>query len=82
MDERGLRPGRGTSVIAGPGDFQQREMPCRVSANFVAQVAATYFRFPQTCARRRTDLCEVIRIYDNAVAPKLEPVGTTIYRKT
>jgi hypothetical protein len=82
MNERGPQSGTGTSVISRSGDFPQRDMSCRISANFVAQVAATFFRFPQTCARRRNDLPDVIRIYDHAVAPKLVPAGTTIRCKT
>jgi hypothetical protein len=87
MDEHGPQSGTGTSVVTGMDDFPQRDfpqrnMPCRSSANFVAQVAATFFRFPQTCARRRTDLRDAIRIYDSAVAPKLAPAGTTIRCKT
>jgi hypothetical protein len=82
MDERGPQSAKGTSVVTGMDDFLQRDRPCRVSANFVAQVAATFFRFPQTCARRRIDLRDVIRIYDNAVTPKLVKTGTMVCRKT
>jgi hypothetical protein len=82
MDECRPQSGAGSSVTPGPGDIPQRDTPCFVSANFVTQVAATFFQFPQTCARRRIDLRDVIRVYDTAVAPKLVPVGTTIRRKT
>jgi hypothetical protein len=82
IDERAPQSGTGTSVISSTGDFPQRDMSCRISANFVTQVAATFFRFPQTCARRRTELRDGIRIYDHAVASKLVPAGTAVCRKT
>jgi hypothetical protein len=88
MAERGPTFGTGTSVVAGTDDFSkrddspQRDMSYRTSANFVTQVAATFLRFPQTCARRRADLRDGIRIYDHAVAARLIPAGAAIYRKT
>jgi hypothetical protein len=82
MDECGPKSGTETSVVADTDDFSQRDVPCRISANFVTQVAATFLRFPQTCARRRADLRDGIRIYDHAVAPKLGPAGAAVHRKT
>jgi hypothetical protein len=81
MDECGPKLGTDTSVVADT-DFSPRDVPCRISANFVTQVAATFFRFPQTCARRRADLRDGIRIYDHAMAPKLGPAGAAVHRKT
>lgn len=81
MDECEPKLGAETSVVADT-DFSQRDVPCRISANFVTQVAATFLRFPQTCARRRADLRDGIRIYDHAVAPKLVPAGAAVHRKT
>jgi hypothetical protein len=82
MDECGPQSGTATSVVAGTSDFSQRHASCRISANFVTQVAATFLRFPQTCARRRADLRDGIRTHDHAVALKLMPAGTAVYRKT
>jgi hypothetical protein len=82
MDECGPKSGTVTSAVTGTGDFPQGHASCRISANFVTQVAATFLRFPQTCARRRADLRDGIRTYDHAVALKLMPAGTAVYRKT
>jgi hypothetical protein len=82
MDECGPQSGAEASVVIATDNFQQRGLPCRISANFVTQVAATFLGLPQTCARRRADLRVGTRIYDEAVAPKLNPAGAAVYRKT
>jgi hypothetical protein len=78
IDDSVPQSGTATSVIAGADDFLQRDMPCRISANFVAQLAATFLHCPQTRARRRIDLCDAIQIYDNTAATKPAPAGTAV----
>jgi hypothetical protein len=81
IDERVPQSGTATSAVASASDFSQRDLPCRISANFVAQLAAAFLRCPQTCTRRRIDFRDAIQIYDNAESARLMPTGTAIYCK-
>lgn len=82
IDDGGPQLGTAKSSIASANDFPQRDMPRRMSANFVTQVAASFLHCPQTCARRRIDLRDAIQIYNNVSAAKLMPAGTAIRRET
>jgi hypothetical protein len=68
MDEDVPQFGAATSLVANGDNPRQRDLPCRISSNFVAQLAATFLQSPQTRARRRRELCDAIRTYDDAVA--------------
>lgn len=82
IDDSVPRSGTATPVIAGTDDFPQRDRPGRISANFVAQLAATFLNCPQTRARRRIDLRDATKIYDDAAAARLVPASTAIRCKT
>jgi hypothetical protein len=68
MDEGVPQSGAATSLVTNGDDLRQRDLACRVSSNFVAQLAATFLQAPQTRARRRLELSDAIQIYDGAVA--------------
>jgi hypothetical protein len=57
-----------TSLVTSGGNSQRRDLSCRISSNFVAQLAATSLQAPQTRPRRRLELPDAIRTYDDAVA--------------
>ena len=57
-----------TSLVTSGANPRQRDLSCRVSSNFAAQLAATFLQSPQTRARRRLELRDAIRTYDDAVA--------------
>jgi hypothetical protein len=68
MDEDVAQSRTATSLVTSGTNPRQRDLSCRVSSNFVAQLAATFLQTPQTRARRRLELCDAIRTYDDAVA--------------
>jgi hypothetical protein len=68
MDEDVPQSGTATSLITSGDNRRQRDLPCHVSSNFVAQLVATFLQSPQTRARRRLELRDAIRTYDDAVA--------------
>jgi hypothetical protein len=68
MDEEVPQSGAATSLVTSGDNPRHRDLPCRVSSNFVAQLVATSLQAPQTRPRRRLDSREVIRTYDAAVA--------------
>lgn len=82
IDDGIRQSGPSTPVPTRVNDFPQRDIPCRISANFVTQVAATFLHCPQTSARRRIDLRDAIQTYNNAVNPTRAPSSTAIHCKT
>lgn len=68
MDEEVPQSGAATSLVTTGNNPRQRHLSCRVSSNFVAQLVATFLQSPQTRARRRLELRDAIRTYDDAVA--------------
>ena len=56
------------SLVTSGGNPRRRDLSCRVSSNFVAQLVATSVQAPQTRPRRRLELRDAIRTYDDAVA--------------
>jgi hypothetical protein len=68
MDEDVPQSGVGTSLATNGDNLRRRDLPCRISSTFVAQLAATFLQTPQTRARRRLELTDAIRTYDDAVA--------------
>ena len=68
MDEDVPQSGTATSLITNGDNLRQRDLSCHASSNFVAQLAATSLQTPQTRARRRLELRDAIRTYDDAVA--------------
>jgi hypothetical protein len=81
INETALRSGIMLPIVSGD-NAQQVNLPCRISANFVTQLVATFLPAPQTCLKRRTDLRDAIRSYHGAVTPKRLLPGITICRKT
>jgi hypothetical protein len=57
-----------TSLVTSGGNPRRRDLSCRVSSNFVAQLVAMSLQAPQTRPRRRLELHDAIRTYDDAVA--------------
>jgi hypothetical protein len=68
MDEGVPQCGAASSLVTKGDNPRQRELSCHVSSNFVAQLAATFLQTPQTRARRRLEVRDAIRTYDDAVA--------------
>ena len=68
MDEGVPQCGAASSLVTNGENHRQRDLSCHVSSNFVAQLAATFLQTPQTRARRRLEVRDAIRTYDDAVA--------------
>jgi hypothetical protein len=68
MDQDVPQSSTATSLVASGDNPGQRDLSCRVSSNFVAQLVATSLQVAQTRARRRLELHDAIRTYDDAVA--------------
>ena len=81
INETALRSGTIPPIVSGD-NAQQVNLPCRISANFVTQLVATFLPDPHTCLKRRTDLRDAIRSYHGAVTPKRWLPGIAICRKT
>jgi hypothetical protein len=82
MDGNLPQSGMATFLVSTGDDPQQPDLPFRISANFVAQLAATFLQTPQTRPRQRIEWRDAIRIYDDAVAPRPMSPGTKICCKT
>jgi hypothetical protein len=82
LDNAAPKTGGAAFSFTGVGGAQPHDFPCLISANYMAQLMATFLQTPQTREPRRVDARDAIRIYDYAVAPKLMSPGTTICRKT
>jgi hypothetical protein len=78
IDERMPQSGTVASASARTDDLAQRDVPCHIAANFVAQLAATFLHCPQTRARRRIDLRDAVQVYNNATTPARVAAGTAI----
>lgn len=83
LDDAAPKPGGATISFTDVGGAQPpHDLPCLLSANYMAQLMATFPQPPQTRERRRVDARDATRTYDDAVAPKLMSPGATICRKT
>ena len=67
-DEGVPKSGTATSLVTSGSNPRRRDVSGRVSSNFVAQLVATSLQAPQTRPRRRLELRDAIRTYDDAVA--------------
>jgi hypothetical protein len=74
-DPAAPQSGTATRFATDIDGIQQRDLRCDISANFVAQLAATFLRTPQT----RVESREAMRTYDEAAAPKPTAPGTMIF---
>jgi hypothetical protein len=68
MDQDVPQSSTANSLVTSGDNPGQRDLSCRISSNFVAQLVATSLQVPQTRARRRLELHDAVRTYDDAVA--------------
>jgi hypothetical protein len=81
LDDAAPQPGGATFSFTDVGGARPHHLPCLISANYMAQLMATFLQSPQTRERRHLEARDAIRTYDDAVAPKLMSPGATICRK-
>jgi len=82
LDDATPQLGGASFSFTDAGVTQPRDLPCHISANYMAQMMATFLQTPQTRERRHADARDAIRTYDDTAAPKEMSPGTTICRKT